>query len=104
MKNFSIRFIDDNENKDALSIVVKGDLSIQNACIIKNELLGNIKTKTIFNIHITDITAFDLAFYQVLFSLKNTLDQQNKFLNVKMDIDDEHTSLLLKSGFDLNLN
>ncbi len=104
MKNVSIRFIDDDENKDALGIKMKGDLNIENACIIKNELLKNIKSKTIFNLHITDFTALDLAFYQLLMSLKLTLDKQNKMLNVKIDIDDEHATLLFKSGFDFNFN
>jgi hypothetical protein len=104
MKNVSIRFVKDNENKEVLGIELKGDLNIENACIIKNELLKNIKSKTIFNLFITDITAFDLAFYQLLVSFKLTLDQQNKTLNLKMDTDDENVSLLLKSGFDLNFN
>ena len=104
MKNVHFQVFEDETNMDALNIELKGDLTIANTCIIKNELMKIIKSKTIINLHITDIIALDLAFYQLLFSLKLSLGKQKKALHVNMDIDDELSSLLVKSGFDPNFN
>jgi len=104
MKNATINFFDDAHNPNAISIIIKGDLTIDNTNQLKNELLEKISRKSIFNFEISEIDEMDLSFYQFLISIKKTFQKANKQFTFSILLPDDKKELFIKSGFDFNFN
>lgn len=102
MKNAELLFTDDPKNPEALSLVFKGLLSIENANDFRDQLLKKIDSYEIFNFEITQVEMIDLSFYQLLLAAKKTIQSKNKQFNITMSLPPDRLELLAQAGFDID--
>ncbi len=78
MKNAEIIVLPGEKGSDALKVLIKGELTINNTAEIREAILGNIKNSNTLEIQTEDVSSIDLTFYQFLISLKKTFAQNEK--------------------------
>lgn len=104
MKNASIKFSPDEGNPHKKSIQIKGELTIDNIKKFKELMMPQIEACEEFTFEIDEVAAIDLAFYQFLVAIKNTLANKNKKMLVNISLSDEMEDLFIKSGLDISFN
>jgi anti-anti-sigma regulatory factor len=100
MKN-AILQINPIEGKENLSVRInfEGELAIQNMEEIKNKILPIIQKYNEFEIDIRKVENIDLTFMQFLCSFQKTILMQDKKANYSIEIPQELSSLLERSGY-----
>jgi anti-anti-sigma regulatory factor len=104
MKNAEIILLPGTAEAKLLKVVLKGDLTIKNADKIRTQILGNIKDINTLEIQTEEVSSIDLAFYQLLISLKKLFSQSKKTIVFSLIIPEEFEDLLKNAGLDINLN
>ncbi|MCF8364155.1 MAG: hypothetical protein K9H16_00130 [Bacteroidales bacterium] len=103
MKNTELNFIEDKQDPKAVSVVFRGNLSVENANEFRDHLLGKIDSFEIFNFEINHVETIDLSFYQLLLATKKSIEAKNKQFNLMMMLAQEKLDLLTQAGFDTDL-
>jgi ABC-type transporter Mla MlaB component len=85
-------------------IVLKGDLSIRNAVNIKKKIRATKLTKENVKIQIIDVDNVDLTFIQLLISLKNSLIELGKNVEISSELPENAELLIRNSGFNKVMN
>lgn len=104
MKNAEIIVLPGEKGSDALKVILKGELTINNMAEIRETILANIKNNNSLEIQTEDVSSIDLTFYQLLISLKKTFSQNEKKILISLIIPEECEDLLKNAGLDINLN
>jgi len=102
MKNAELLFTDDPKNPQAISLVFKGLLSIENAKEFRDQLLKKIEAYEILNFEIKEVEMMDLSFYQLLLAAKKTIELKKKQFNITMSLPPDRLELLAQAGFDID--
>lgn len=97
---FNIIFIAGAASKGADSLVFEGDLSIQHAVAIKNNILEKISESTALKIVVKHEARFDVSFLQLLLAIKAKFQRQGNTFDIEFNINDEAKALLHASGID----
>ena len=80
--------------------VFEGEISIQNIESIRNSLFNGIIDTKSLTINLNNISSFDIAFLQLLYStIKYCEEQEINILIEAKDIKDEYVKAIEKSGF-----
>jgi len=87
----------DQPNHGILNI--EGDLTIETAENVRQQLLDAIKQYQILDIDVKNVASFDLSFLQLIFSAHNTAIKETRNIFVKMDLPAETNNLLKSAGF-----
>lgn len=99
MKNAEVKLNADPDNPEILNISFRGDLNITNIQEFHELILPNISKYNTFNIETRDVDALDMSFYQLLLSLRKTLEENDKSFNIKLSLHAEQEELLKQAGF-----
>ncbi len=86
-----------------LKITLKGELTIQQADEIREKILDHIAGYGTIEIQAREVTAFDLAFYQLLTSLKQSLKKAGVGIRISLSLPAELEKLFFKSGLDTKM-
>jgi len=81
---------------------ISGDLSLNTADLVKNELieqLGKLSKSDILQIKLDKITNFDLSVIQLFISLKNTATKQSKIVKLETNLPQEIQAIINHAGF-----
>lgn len=80
-------------------LVFTGDLKIQNANNILNEMQNSF-ANGVFNIRIKEISSLDLTFIQLLYAYCKTAAQQKINIHINWETSSEYESLIKNCGFE----
>lgn len=89
-------------NDTGLNILVQGEASINSEEEFYLQTLPLISKYDSFKVELKNIEVIDLAFIQLLISLKNTLKSKYKNYLFSIDVSDQMKSILDNSGIDIN--
>jgi ABC-type transporter Mla MlaB component len=104
MKNAEILFFPGKKGSKSLKVILKGELTLKNAFEAWDQMVRKLQGINTFEIQTEDVTSVDLAFYQLLISLKKQFQQSGKSLSVFLNIPESCEELLKNAGLDINLN
>jgi ABC-type transporter Mla MlaB component len=103
MKQASISITDHNKKKNA-QILIEGELVVGSLHKVKEELTAAVSRYSTLTIVVKNVSAIDLTFLQLLFAVKKSLALVHKSFSFHVELPDEITTLLSRSGFaDLSL-
>lgn len=103
MKNAEINFINDPDNQDKLHIIFSGELTISNTPDFKELIMQRVNSTKALTITTREVESIDLSFYQLLLSIKKTLQEQEKTVNLNLSLPAEEKELMMQAGFETNL-
>ena len=96
METFKINY----GNKNGVSEVeFNGQLNINNIEAITKDLKGNLKLGTPLSIIIREIESLDVAFLQLIYSLKINCEKEGYDIKISADIPKDLKQSLINSGF-----
>jgi ABC-type transporter Mla MlaB component len=104
MKNAEILFFPGKKGSMSLKVILKGELTLKNAFEAWDQMVGKLQGINTFEIQTEDVTSVDLAFYQLLISLKKQFQQSGQSISVFLNIPESSEELLKNAGLDINLN
>ncbi len=92
----------ENRTADELTIILSGDLDLDNADELKRILELRLLNSNILNIELKDIESFDLSTQQILLAAARYAKDKGKSFNVNFDLDQDLTQLIEISGITEN--
>jgi anti-anti-sigma regulatory factor len=90
------------EEEQVLSITLGGTLTIDHAAMVQKELLKHLDGNDNVRLLIDEADQMDLAFYQLLVSLQQTLLKQDKEFDATIILDEENEELFRRAGLEFN--
>ncbi|QKG80085.1 hypothetical protein [Tenuifilum thalassicum] len=85
-------------NEESSEVFISGDLSLNNANSIKNDLVKLYKKGKPVSIIISDIIVIDLGFIQLIRSFLFSMLEDGVKSSVKFNLSDEMSTLFKRSG------
>lgn len=101
-KQAQIQIEREGDLRQYLSVTLGGKLTIDSAAQVQEELLQHLDDIQGVRLLIDEVAEMDLAFYQLLISLQQTLLTQNKELEATILLDEEKEELFRRAGFEFN--
>ncbi|NCA84440.1 MAG: STAS domain-containing protein [Clostridia bacterium] len=101
-KQVHLRIEREGDQQQFLSITLGGTLTIDHAARVQQVLLQHLDAVQGVRLSIDEADEMDLAFYQLLISLQQTLVKQNKELEATIILDEEKEELFRRAGFEFN--
>ncbi|MDX9768870.1 MAG: hypothetical protein RBT19_00795 [Tenuifilaceae bacterium] len=85
---------------DELVLQMQGELTLDNATKVKEFLLSNMPKGKTFNVKISNVDNIDLGFLQLLKRFCWDAQQEQKGVDITMNISEDQKMLLIRSGFE----
>jgi anti-anti-sigma regulatory factor len=101
-KTFNIKTSNNNSSK-VQTILLEGDLSINNSVAIKKSVQAMSFTGDSVVIQIRNVDRMDITFLQTLKALKTSIEMNGKKTEINSEIPKEIELLLLSTGFETTL-
>jgi anti-anti-sigma regulatory factor len=101
-KQAHIQIEREGDQQQYLSVALGGVLTIDNAAQVQQQLLEHLDAIQGVRLLIDEVDEMDLAFYQLLISLQQTLLKQKKELDATILLDEEKEELFRRAGFEFN--
>jgi ABC-type transporter Mla MlaB component len=99
MGDLKYRINQPDKGEKNLKIYLGGDLGVNNLADVTDKLKQVEKDFHEFEINLSEVSAFDLASIQLLFSLKKTAEKHKKKIKFKIDLAKEYWELIETAGF-----
>lgn len=103
MRNAKITITPNETDEQYASITMEGDLTLQNAEQIKQNLVQALKQYQYLSLNIENVENIDLPFIQLLYALKKTVVNSGKELQIAALVPEDLQLILEHSGFDKGL-
>lgn len=99
MENININITSTEiEGKEAGQIIFEGDLSIQNAQLIKDKILDALETYENLKVVVQNMSDMDLSVFQILYAFKKSSEKNNKLTLFEFNIPETTKSIIKNSG------
>lgn len=86
------------EGKEAGQITFEGDLSIQNAQLIKDKILEALETYENLKVVVQNMNDIDLSVFQILYAFKKSSERDNKLTSFEFNIPEATKSIIKNTG------
>jgi len=103
MKNAHIIF-SPGKDADTMEVLMNGDLTIQNVPDFHKRIMGQVNYHKVIEVIAEEVTAIDLAFYQLMLSMKKTFESSSKQFKVVYILPGDLENIFLNSGLIMNSN
>lgn len=89
-----------NENEQKATVILNGELTVQNILEIKNMISGAFQNYNTIVIDQTGAVQYDLSYIQLLISLKKSASVQGKIFQLLCNDKPEFKNSVLDAGYD----
>jgi anti-anti-sigma factor len=87
-------------NENNLTISLEGELTLNNATAIRNQLIEALGKCDSLQLKLNQVTSIDLSGIQLLHSLNKTCQYSGKNLAIEISLDRELELLIARTGFE----
>ena len=99
MEKISIA-INPTENSDSVLLTLSGELTLYSINTVLDKIKETLAEYPAVTLEINQVTGMDLSGIQLIYSIKKTLETENKKFSLRIDLPDELEELISKTGFE----